>query len=457
MRHIALRLTLCLSLAAASACPGPEPQPDATADVETDTLPGGRTFLMGGLAQTYDFTVPRRWVISAERLMVPAPATPDAGVADAAADGGADDAGDDGPTELTEAVVVPLYHLGIPWDEFDSVSVSSLPGPWVKAINEAKVVAAETGKPIALALSPTSLEWDNLAPRASDNGTGGLQIQENWLLSYCHDPSQDSDPAQWRDAYVRYVQWVTGQFDPQYVFLAHRINRYDERCSEANPGAYAAIAEFVTAAHDKLKASSDAPTTVVTVDVEDLYGYTVDGKKPGRCVTESPQECFEQRKTLLDAFTADRLGLESYPGNVLRFIQSIPTDWLDRVASYRTDMDPLIAGTGLGSERIETSGNVCVPLLESDQALQLSWLDQVFGVATAHSMELVVWSSPLDQLDARIVAPCQCSGDFETCEHLSQLGSKSNQVRLSLIDGLYTFDGEQREAGRVWVEQLSSP
>jgi|GEM_PF-1598032 len=432
--------SLSASLALAG-CPETEtPTPDAAGDAgDTDAGPTGRSYLLGGLAQKYEYNTARRWTISLDKLTAPAPA---------------DGSGE--PVDLTEMVVVPLYHLGIPWTEFDSSFASTLPGPWVQAINDVAAAVAGLNKPIAIALSPTSLEWDNLAPEARDNGSGGLQIQENWLQSYCHDPSQDGDPKQWEAAYVRYVEWITDKFDPAYVFVAHRINRYDEVCSGVNPNAYAAIANFATAAHEAIKARSNPPTTVVTVDVEDLYGFTVAGKPPGRCVVESPKECFEQRKNLLDAFTADRLGLESYPGDTLRFTQDIPADWLDVVAAYRSDMPPLIAGTGLGAVRMETNAAaVCLPLLETSQQLQLQWLDQVFGVADKYDMELVVWNSPVDQLSAQLMAPCDCTGDFEICEHLSQLGGNADAVRLQLIEGLFPDEGSPREAGIVWQQALT--
>ena len=441
-----MRPNICFSVLAAGCllalgpgCPEPTaPSGDAGADAEVDAGPPARTYLMGGLAQKYVYNASPRWSISLDKLTTPEP--PD---------------GSGAAVDMAEAVVVPAYHLGIPWSEFDAAFASSLPGPWIKEINAAKALVAAVDKPVILALSPTSLEWDNLAPEARDDGFGELEIKENWLQSYCHDPSQDGNPKQWEEAYVRYVEWMVDQFNPQFVVLAHRINRYDERCGDASPNAYAAVANFATAAHNALKSRATSPTTIVTVDVEDLYGYTVAGAKPGRCVIETPQECLELRKGLLDAFTADRLGLESYPGEVLRFIKEIPADWLDRVASIREDMPPLIAGTGIGAERVETSQAVCVPLVESDQQLQLQWLDQVLGAASKYSMELVVWNSPVDQLSAQLIAPCQCSGDFEICEHLNQLGSKANATRLPLIRGLFTDDGTAREAGRVWVEQLA--
>lgn len=449
---LALMLSLTLMLAA---CPEPEPTATDVPDAETDTLPNNRTYLMGGVAIDYDINAPGRYVITVDKLVLPVPDSGDAGDAGTAGDAAGSDAdADTGPEDLTEAIVLPLYHLGIPWDEFSQPQVSSLPGAWVNAIDAAVAELQGLDKPLAIALSPTSIEWDNLAPRASDGGGGTLSLQENWLLSACHDPSQDGNPKQWEEAYVRYVSWMVDRFKPDFVFLARRINRYDERCGKNSPNAYAAIANFATAAHIKLQELSSPPTTVVTVDVEDLYGFTEEGKKPGRCVIETPEECFEQRKGLLDAFTADRVGLESYPAVALPIIKSIPADWLDRVAAYRSDMAPIIAGTGLPAERMESPQGVCIPLLETSESLQLLWLDQVFGVAAAYEMELVVWGTPMDLVSDTLIAPCQCTGDFETCEHLKQLGAKADQVRLTLIEGLFASDGTTREAGRVWLEQL---
>ena len=443
------------------------------ADAQSD---GGRSYLLAGRAERYDLTNARRWAISVAGLTQPAVAgEADAGgAADADAgpgawddtlDGGAQGAGQ--PEEpVVEAVVVPLYRLGVPWEAFAQGGGANLPGPWVLAVQEAQTEAESLGLPVALSLSPANETWDHLAPLATDDGTGTLRLEDNWLHDYCYDPSADPQPDKWRDAYVRYAEWATKRFSPRWVFLAHRVNLYDARCAATRPNAYAAVAAFATAAHQRIHEALDpAPITVVTVDVEDLYGYP---SQPGRCVGTEGAECLGERGALLQTLEADRLGLESYPEAALPRLGEIPPGWLEGVMAARPDLPPLVAGTGLPAVRMERrKSQVCIPLLESSAELQRGWLDQVLAAAAAHEMDLVVWTYPESLLDESLVAPCDCpGGDAEAdavCAHLAQLGARADELRPRLIEGLWrgrqglASGGAERPAAAIWRGVLAEP
>ena len=429
-----------------TACPeGPKPT-DIVADVTTDT--GGRTALLGGLAMTYRVEGADRWVLSTEPLFRPPPPAPDA-AGDATSSEDADAGPVAEPTLMVEAVVLPAYLYGVPWTEFAAEETpQQLPGAWVSALHEARDTIAALGKPVVLALSPLSLEWDNLAPLASDDGSGGLKLEENWLQDYCHDPAKSANPTKWRVAYGRYAKWMTELVKPAMVIVGSRLNLYEANCGEA----YEAIVGFATEAHEVVKGLSDAPTTIVSVDVEDLYGYP---RIPGRCPSTPAKECFATRQALLANLKADRLGLESYPARALTSkLAEIPDDWLVTVAEARSDLPPVIAGTGLPAVRLETVSGTCVPLLESSDTLQVAWLDQVLATATTYKMDLAVWNSPVNRANAARVSACLCSGDATLCGHLAQLGAKSDSVRLRLVEGLFAQDGSAYQAGLLWTQVL---
>jgi hypothetical protein len=395
--HAPLCSLLALALAA---CPdGDGGATDASADVR----PGGRTYLLAARAEGYDATASRPAVPS----LTPTPA------------------------DLTEALVIPADLLGIPWAAFDGPDnrPSELPAAWLEAVTALETLARDSGQPIALALSPLSPEFDTLAPLASDQ-SGALVLNPTWKPA-CYDPSKDSDPLVHAGQYAGYVTWITQRFAPRFVILGQRLNLYEATCG---PSAYAAVASFTALARTRLAASAtvlDKPLTVVTVDVEDLYGFP---KRPGRCATGTPSDCLAGRSSLLTGLDADALGLESYPFRAFSVAADIPSNWLATVADLST-LPVLIAGTALPATRLEAERGVCVPLFESDPAAQRAWLDQVLALSSTEKSPLVVWRSLVDLLPAT-AATCPCAADFALCAHLDGLSAKSDERRPFLLSGL---------------------
>ncbi len=437
----------CASFALLAGACG-DPAPPATSDTsdttDDDGPPAGRSFFLGGWAEGYSTTGASRRVFSLDPLQVE---VPDGDGAELEADA---DVGEAPDPFLVEAIVVPLDVYGVPWEAFDVLGETpqELPAAWLKAVTDAVEAARETGRPLALALSPVGEAFDQLAPRATEDAQGQLQLQTQWS-GFCYDPNEDGNPTKWRQAYGKYAAYLARQFAPRWVFVAQRINLYEASCPDSNPshtGAYAGVAGFATEAHERIKALATPPTTVVTVDVEDLYNFP---RRPGRCVGQSEAACLASRAPLLEVFTADRLGLESYPAIALPSVGALPADWLSAVADA-SPRPTLVAGTGLPAVRIERQQGACVPLVESSETVQLTWLDQVLATAQARQMELVVWRSPVDLLPAAVVASCPCTGDASLCQHLSQLGARADEIRLRTITGLVATDGTERAAAGVW-------
>lgn len=435
---VALSMIVALGLAACSDSGGMGGDPTDVID-GADASEPQRSFLIAGRAEGYDLTRSSPRVFSIEAL---------------------------GDLERLEALVVPIDLLGVPWADFlgPDNAPGSLPAAWLNAVTEMRDAAEATGRPLVLALSPLNAVFDNLAPEASEEA-GALVLKPNWTpgsQNYCFNPSAQSDPLKYRDAYAGYARWVVQQFDaqaPAFVIVGQRINLYEENCWK-QAGAYEAVAGFAWAAHARIKELDDPPTTIVTVDVEDLYGFP---KQDGRCQTGTPQDCFAERQALLSALDGpdgeappDRLGLESYPAVALPELGTLPSDWLARVIDARPDMPPVIAGTGIPAGDLRTELGVCQDLLLTDEVAQRAWLDGVLAIAGTESMELVVWTPVRDLLPADVLGSCPCSGDATLCQHLDFLGSElANALRLRASAGLWSLDDTPRLAGTLWSELLA--
>jgi len=437
MRTVPRLLALAAILTAPAAAPtlascGDDASPasdalDATGGDTTgaDTRPAGRP-LLGARAEGYDPSapVPRPWVASLDGT----------------------------PADLAEVLVIPLDVYGIPWSSFSGPDnqPTDLPGPWVAAVNALKALAAQRGLPIVLALSPLSPAWDTLAPEArEENGT--LVLNTAWRVN-CYNPATDGNPTKWRDAYAGFAVWAVKQFNPRWVVLASRVNRYEENCGVAP---YTALLDYPAEADRRLKAQKDftPPATIVGVDVEDLYGYP---QKPGRCVAITPEACLAQRAPLLDAITADLLGLESYPAFALDDLATLPTTWLSAVADLRADLPATLLGTSLPAVALSRRTTVCGPLFDGSEALQSQWLDRALATAQARAMPFIIWRSLTDLLPTDVVTSCPCAGDATLCQHLDGLGGNADDVRRLTAAGLIDSAGTERPALSLWRQTLTA-
>lgn len=398
-----------------------------TPDSRLDVSPTGRPYLLGARAEGYDIA----------RTAFPRPAAASAAPL-----------GD----ELVEIGVAPLDLYGIPWSSFlgtDNVP-TDLPGPWLNGIDAAVAAAKGDGRPVVLALSPLSASFDTLAAEAGSAGSN-LSLNPSWK-PYCYDPGADGNPTKWRDAYAGYVVWVIKRYRPAFVVLAQRVNRFESACGA---GPYASIQGFVSEANARVGALTEVtqPATVVSVDVEDLYGFP---KKAARCVGVAPAACFETRRGLLEGLDADVIGLESYPAPYVDTLGAIPADWLSRVVTA-AGKPTAVVGTSLPAVSMSRRDGVCLPILSSSEGVQASWLDQVLATAENARMSLVIWRSLVDLYDASVVSSCPCAGDTGLCQHLQQLGGAADEVRFRLAGGLVASDGSERQAAAVWRQAKGQP
>ena len=361
-----------------------------------------------------------------------------------------------GDLALAEALVLPLDLYGVPWGSFTGPDnqAGELPAAWLARIEavEAALAAADAeamaDMKIVLSLSPLNEGANNPAPKAGDD-TGVLTLQEGWTNQTCFNPLATESEDKYPNEYAGYVRWMASRFDADFVVLGRVMNRYEENCGT---GPYEGALTFTTAAHAALAALDEPPVTVVSVDVEDLYGLP---KQPGRCVTETPQACLEERKGLLDGIVADRIGLESQPLLVLEETGSVPQDWLSRVTAARADIGWVVTSTSLPPVELYTQPNdtQCLPLSDSTETLQRSWLDQVLSTAETGGMDFVVWHPLTDLADAAVAAACPCpdASDPALCYFLETANQDTADATRRLVTaGLFAMDGTARAGGEIW-------
>lgn len=426
-----------LTLGLTTACSDGGGTPDA--DVDGDTRPGDRTFLLAARAEGYDVTRSRPAYPTLDTLTIPL--SPGAAPAGAPLP----------PDRPLEAVVLPVDLLGVPWSSFDGPDnqPTSLPAPWLAEIERLEQLVAEANLPVVLALSPLSPEHDTLAPLASD-GAGALVLNPTWRPS-CYDPGADANPTRHRDQFAGYARWLAERFRPRAIILAQRLNLYEKNCGAAP---FASVKAFAAAAHQRIAASttlSDRPLTVVTFDVEDLYGFPA---QPGRCVSVAPKDCLATRAPLMADLGVDQLGLESHPWRAFGDVSAVPADWLSAVAAAQT-LPALVASTGAPAARLDSQRNACGPFIESTELAQRLWLDQVLAFSTAQKAPLLVWRTLVDPVDTAIVTGCPCGGDVPLCTHLDGLGNRRDDRRGLLTSGLVASDGAPRQALTLWRSLLT--
>ncbi|MEC9071058.1 MAG: hypothetical protein VX938_01710, partial [Myxococcota bacterium] len=297
-----------------------------------------------------------------------------------------------------------------------------------------------------VALSPLSENWDTLAARPEGDAST-LSLDPLWK-PYCYDPSLDGDPLRYQEAYGAFAAWMAAESEAEWLILGQRLNRYEENCGRS---AYDALVGFTAEAHDRVSVLEGAPRTIVSVDVEDLYGFPA---KAGRCEQLTPADCLGERGELLEGLRADHLGLESYPAWALAEGQDWDAGWLTRVADLRPDLPPVISGTGFPSRDLFSKQGSCVPLLESSEQAQLLWLDRVLATASALSMELVVWTWLTEPVEGGAIAGCSCSEPPALCAHLSALGPAADPFRIRMNSGLWGVDGSPRQGSSIWTQMV---
>ena len=436
-----LLMAACTQGALAAACS------DGDGGAPEDTTGGGRPYLMGSWAESYD-----RFSATSFSTSFAVPTT----AADAKG----------------EAVVVSFEDLGLPSDAFSGPSdtPNAPPALWVQTIDQRVAAARADGRTVVLAISPLSTSLDTLAANTTEAGPGILRVDTSWR-STCFDPGRETNPTRLREQFARFAAWLVNRARPDMVIVGHRLNIYEARCGQAP---WRGMLDFVGAAISRIRAVADlpsvpgqpvfvVPTIIAGLDVEDLYGLP---SKPGRCAGMTIEACLEQRASLLgdfdaalgDAAAPDVVGLDAHPAAfvVARAGEEIPARYLTNVLQKLAERKVAIIATSLPAQSLTSRQGPCVPHYTVDDDAQRRWLDLVLAAGQTRAMPLVVWRNLGDLAKTAVVTSCPCTGDSQLCDDLASVGGAVDALRLRLVSGLVDSDGNARPALATWRAAIAS-
>jgi len=128
-----------------------------------------------------------------------------------------------------DVVAIHQEYYGVPWDAF--AAGDPPPSVWAGKMSRLASSARTAGKQVFLSVSPMDGNRSSLAPRVRVNG--GVEVMESGWAPRCWDARTAADGATWRDAYVRYVEWMVDLFQPEFLNVGIELNLWDIACPSA--------------------------------------------------------------------------------------------------------------------------------------------------------------------------------------------------------------------------------
>ena len=347
-----------------------------------------------------------------------------------------------------EVVAVHQEFYGVPWDAF--AAGAPPPSVWAGRISRLASSARGAGKRIFLSVSPMDGNRSSLAPRV--RVANGLEVVESGWAPRCWDARTAADGATWRDAYVRYVEWMVDLFQPEFLNVGIELNLWDIAC----PLAWDGMVDVVNAAYDAAKARRPSTPVFPSIQIDALYGLA-----PGSCPPGTDAgTCYENGYAHLARVKRDRFAMSSYPYlGAVPSLAALPADWFTR-APRRGGERSLIAEAGWLSTPVvaQASTGACFTALTSDETFAAAYLDRLLDDAQASGMDLVTWISDRDLLIAPLMTDCGCHESSEWCavrdlfRGPSPTGTVDTQLEGELrmkafgAMGLRTYEGAQKPA-----------
>ena len=362
------------------------------------------------------------------------------------------------PADLAQDVEVVAIHqefYGVPWDAF--AAAEAPPPDWAARMADLAGFARGAGKQIFLSVSPLDGSRTSLATRL--RLVNGAEVMESGWAPRCWDFRTAPDGPTWRDAYVRYVEWMVDLFQPEFLNVGIELNLWDVQC----PSAWEGMVDVVNAAYDAAKLRRSAARVFPSIQIDALYGLA-----PGSCPAGmSSTTCYETGYGHLARLKRDRFAISTYPYlGAVPSLEALPADWFTRAAA-RGGERPLIAEAGWLTTPLvaQSASGQCVTALTSDESFATAYLDRVLTDAQRAGMELVTWISDRDLLIAPLMTDCGCHQSAEWCAVRDLFrgpppsGTVDTQLQGELMMkafgamGLRTYDGTSKPAvyGR-WEE-----
>jgi hypothetical protein len=362
----------------------------------------------------------------------------------------------------TDVDVVAIHQefYGVPWEAF---AAGGQPPPgWAGTMSGLASAARSAGKQVFLSVSPLDGNRSSLAPRV--RVIGGTEVVESDWAPRCWDFRTAADGPTWRDAYVRYVEWMVDLFQPEFLNVGIELNLWDVAC----PSAWEGMVDVVNAAYDAARSRRPGVPVFPSIQIDALYGLA-----PGSCPPGTDAGvCYETGYAHLARVKRDRFAVSSYPylGSVPS-LDALPADWFTR-AARRGGERALIAEAGWLSTPLvaQASTGQCFTALTSDEKLAAAYLDRLLSDAQAAGMDLVTWIADRDLLIAPLMTDCGCHQSAEWCAVRDLFrgpppaGSEDTQLQGELrmkafgAMGLRTYEGVKKPAVfRRWEESRSVP
>jgi hypothetical protein len=347
-----------------------------------------------------------------------------------------------------EVVAVHQEYYGVPWEAF--AGTGGPPPGWAARLAALSSFARGAHKQVFLSVSPLDGSRSTLAPRVRT--VSGAEVMESGWAPRCWDARTAPDGPTWRDAYVRYVEWMVDAFQPEFLNVGIELNLWDINC----PSAWEGMVDVVNAAYDAAKARSPATRVFPSIQIDALYGMA-----PGSCPPGvDAGVCYETGYAHLARVKRDRFAVSSYPYlGAVPTLDALPTDWFTRAAS-RAGERTLIAEAGWLSTPLvaQSSGGTCFTALTSDEDLAAAYLNRLLSDAQRAGMELVTWISDRDLIIAPLMTDCGCHQSAEWCAVRDLFrgpppsGTVDTQLQGELllkvfgVMGLRTYDGAPKPA-----------
>lgn len=304
-----------------------------------------------------------------------------------------------------DVVAVHQEYYGVPWEAF--AAGASPPSGWAAQMSRIASSARTAGKQIFLSVSPLDGNRSSLAPRV--RVVSGAEVVEAGWAPLCWDARTAADGATWRDAYVRYVQWMVDLFQPELLNVGIELNLWDIAC----PSAWDGMVDVVNAAYDAAKSRRPGIPVFPSIQIDALYGLA-----PGSCPPGTDAgTCYETGYAHLARVKRDRFAISTYPYlGVVPSLDALPADWFFR-GPRRGGERALIAEVGWLSTPVvaQASTGQCFTALTSDEAFAAAYLDRVLSDAQAAGMDLVTWISDRDLLIEPLMTDCGCHQSAAWC------------------------------------------
>ena len=304
-----------------------------------------------------------------------------------------------------EVVAIHQEFYGVPWEAF-AAGAPPPPG-WAGRMSALAGSARGAGKQVFLSVSPLDGNRSSLAPRV--RVMNGTEVVESGWAPQCWDFRTASDGATWRDAYVRYVEWMVDLFQPEFLNVGIEINLWDIAC----PSAWEGMVDVVNAAYDAAKARRPAAAVFPSIQLDALYGLA-----PGSCPPGTDAgTCYETGYAHLGRVKRDRFAISTYPYlGVVPSLDALPADWFTR-APRRGGERALIAEAGWLSTPLvaQASTGACFTALTSDETVAAAYLDRLLSDAQAAGMDLVTWIADRDLVVEPLMTDCGCHQSAEWC------------------------------------------